>query len=138
MYAIVEIKGKQYKVREGDTLYVPRINTAPADDALTFDRVLLFANDDAIHVGTPTVDGAQITAQVLDHVKGDKVLVFKKRRRKRYNVLRGHRQQYTQVRVEALSLENAGRASKKKKAQQAAPEPAEDAVHTSATEATEA
>ena len=103
MYAIVEIKGKQYKVREQETLYVPFLNDAKADDTLTFDRVLLLANDEDIHVGTPTVDGAQITAKVLGHVKGDKVIVFKKKRRKRYKVKRGHRQRYTQIQVEALS-----------------------------------
>ena len=103
MYAIVEIKGKQYKVREQETLYVPFFNDTDADDTLTFDRVLLLANGEAIHVGTPTVDGAQVTAKVLGHVKGDKVIVFKKKRRKRYKVKRGHRQRYTQIQVEALS-----------------------------------
>ena len=103
MYAIVEIKGKQYKVREQETLYVPFFNDAEEDDTLTFDRVLLLANDESIHVGTPTVDGAQVTAKVLRHVKGDKVIVFKKKRRKRYKVKRGHRQRYTQIQVETLS-----------------------------------
>ena len=103
MYAIVEIKGKQYKVHEQETLYVPYLNDAEADDTLTFDRVLLLANGEAIQVGTPTVDGAQVTAKVLGHVKGDKVIVFKKKRRKRYKVKRGHRQRYTQIQVEALS-----------------------------------
>ena len=103
MYAIVEIKGKQYKVREHQTLYVPYFHDTQADDTLTFDRVLLLADGDAIEVGTPTVDGAAVTATVLGHVKGDKVLVFKKKRRKRYKVKRGHRQRYTQIQVEALS-----------------------------------
>jgi len=103
MYAIVEIKGKQYKVREHETLYVPFFNDAEADDTLTFDRVLLLANGDTIEVGTPVVEGAAVTAKVLGHVKGDKVLVFKKKRRKRYKVKRGHRQRYTQIQVEALS-----------------------------------
>ncbi|MFQ5569726.1 MAG: 50S ribosomal protein L21 [Rhodothermales bacterium] len=107
MYAIVEIKGKQYKVRESDTLYIPRLNDATIDDTLTFDRVLLLANDENIHVGTPTVKGASVTAKVLDHVKADKVLVFKKKRRKRYKVKRGHRQQYTQIQVESLSFDGA-------------------------------
>ena len=103
MYAIVEIKGKQYKVREHETLYVPFFNDAEADDTLTFDRVLLLANGDTIEVGTPVVEGAAVTAKVLGHVKGDKVLVFKKKRRKRYKVKRGHRQRYTQIQVEAFS-----------------------------------
>ncbi len=103
MYAIVEIKGKQYKVREHETLYVSYFHNAQTDDTLTFDRVLLLANGDAIEVGTPTVDGAAVTATVLGHVKGDKVLVFKKKRRKRYKVKRGHRQRYTQIQVKTLS-----------------------------------
>ena len=102
MYALVEIKGKQYKVHEHQTLYVPYFHDAQADDTLTFDRVLLLANGDAIEVGTPTVDGATVTATVLDHVKGDKVLVFKKKRRKRYKVKRGHRQHYTQIQIDAF------------------------------------
>lgn len=104
MYAIVEIKGKQFKVGENDTLYVPYLG-GDADDKHTFDRVLLFAKDDNIHVGAPTVDGAKMTAKVLGHVKADKVLVFKKKRRKRYKVKRGHRQQYTQIQVEGVSLD---------------------------------
>ncbi len=135
MYAIVEIKGKQYKVREQETLYVPFVNTAQADDTLTFDRVLLFANGDDISVGAPTVDGAQITAKVLGHVKGDKVLVFKKRRRKRYKVKRGHRQQYTQIQIEALSP---GGAKKKKAVKKAEKEAAPEAPPEASGETTEA
>ncbi len=127
MYAIVEIKGKQYKVREHETLYVPFVKTAQTDDTLTFDRVLLFANGDDISVGAPTVKGAQITAKVLGHVKADKVLVFKKKRRKRYRVKRGHRQQYTQIQIEALSL---GGAKKKKAAPEAPPEAGGEATET--------
>ena len=107
MYAIVEIKGKQFKVQENDTLYVPRLRDAQEDDTVTFDRVLLVSNDDDVQVGAPTVDGASVTAKVLGHVKADKVLVFKKKRRKRYKVTRGHRQQYTQIQVDALSLDAA-------------------------------
>lgn len=103
MYAIVEIAGKQYKVRENEKLYVPRL-AADADTEVTFDRVLLLAGDDEIRVGTPTVGGATVKARVLGHVKGDKVLVFKKIRRKRFKLKRGHRQQYTQIQVSSLSL----------------------------------
>ena len=134
MYAIVEIKGKQYKVREHETLYVPFVKTAQTDDTLTFDRVLLFANGDDISVGAPTVNGAQITAKVLGHVKADKVLVFKKRRRKRYRVKRGHRQQYTQIQIEALSP---GGAKKKKAAKQTQKEAAPEAPSEAGGEATE-
>ena len=103
MYAIVEIAGKQFRVQESDKLYVPHLQ-ADADETVTFDRVLLTADDGDIRVGTPTVDGAAVTARVLDHVKADKVIVFKKKRRKRYNVKRGHRQQYTQIQVESLDV----------------------------------
>ncbi|RMF63617.1 MAG: 50S ribosomal protein L21 [Bacteroidetes bacterium] len=103
MYAIVEIAGKQFKVRENDKLYVPR-QQADVDTTLTFDRVLLVSNGDEIQVGTPVVEGATVEARVLDHVKADKVLVFKKKRRKRYKVKRGHRQPYTQIEIRSVSL----------------------------------
>ncbi len=103
MYAIVEIAGKQYKVRKNDKLYVPR-QQADVDATLTFDRVLLVSNGEEVHVGTPTVEGATVEARVLDHVKADKVLVFKKKRRKRFKVKRGHRQPYTQIEINAVSV----------------------------------
>ncbi len=104
MYAIIDVADKQFKVRENDVLYVPHRAGAQPDDTLTFDQVLLVSNGDGdVTLGTPTVDGAQVTARVVDHVKGDKVLVFKKKRRKRYRVKKGHRQQYTQVQIEQLS-----------------------------------
>lgn len=103
MYAIVEIAGKQFKVRENDTLFVPRLK-ADVDASIDLDRVLLVANGDSTSVGAPVVDGAAVKATVLGHVKGDKVLVFRKKRRKRYKVKRGHRQQYTQIKVNELSV----------------------------------
>jgi large subunit ribosomal protein L21 len=104
MYAIVDVKDKQFKVREGDTLYVPYHSEAEADQALTLDRVLLVSDGEGdTTLGTPTVEDATVTARVLEHVKGDKVIVFKKKRRKRYRVKRGHRQQYTQIQIESLS-----------------------------------
>ena len=127
MYAIVEIKGKQYKVREHDTLYVPYFNNTEADDTLTFDRVLLLANNETIAVGTPTVEGAAVTATVLGHVKADKVLVFKKKRRKRYKVKRGHRQRYTQIQIEALSGGGSA-ANTDNGAEEATPDNADDAT----------
>ena len=102
MYAIVEIAGKQYKVRENDILFVSYLD-AEIDEDVTFDRVLLFAQDETILVGTPVIEDAQVVSKVLDHVKADKVIVFKKIRRKRYKVKRGHRQQYTQIQVTALT-----------------------------------
>jgi large subunit ribosomal protein L21 len=108
MYAIVDVKDKQFKVQEDDTLYVPYHSEADVDEELTLDRVLLLSDGDGdVTVGTPTVDDASVTARVVDHVKGDKVIVFKKKRRKRYRVKRGHRQQYTQIRIESLDVNGA-------------------------------
>ena len=103
MYAIVDIHGKQFKVQASDTLYVPYAKEHQADDTLVFDRVLLVAEDKDVKVGTPTVENATVEATVLGHVRGDKILVFKKKRRKRYKVTRGHRQHYTQIRVDAVN-----------------------------------
>jgi large subunit ribosomal protein L21 len=114
MYAIVDISDKQFKVQTDTKLYVPR-QQAEVGDTLTFDRVLLVSGDD-VQVGTPTVPGATVTATVLDHVKGDKIIVFKKKRRKGYRVKNGHRQPYTQISIDALNLN--GNASKKAKAEE--------------------
>ena len=106
MYAIVEISGKQYKAEPNRKLYIPK-QKADVGDAVTFDRVLLVsgaASGDAIRVGQPAVDGASISATVLAHVKADKVIVFKKKRRKGYRVKNGHRQQYTQISIDGISL----------------------------------
>ncbi|MEM1271423.1 MAG: 50S ribosomal protein L21 [Bacteroidota bacterium] len=103
MYAIVEIAGKQFRVAESDTLYVPRLK-AEAGDTVTFDRVLLTASGDDVTVGAPTVEGASVEAKVLDHVKADKVIVFRKKRRKGFRVKRGHRQPYTQISISSLSV----------------------------------
>ena len=103
MYAIVEIGGKQFKAVEGQRLYVPRLK-AEAGDSLTFDKVLLVSGDGGVSVGAPTVEGATVQAEVLGHVKGDKVIVFKKKRRKGYRVKNGHRQPYTQIKIGALSV----------------------------------
>jgi len=108
MYAIVDVKDKQFKVREDDTLYVPYHAEADVDEQLTLDRVLLVSDGDGdVTLGTPTVDDATVQARVVDHVKGDKVIVFKKKRRKRYRVKRGHRQQYTQIEIESLHVNGA-------------------------------
>lgn len=103
MYAIVEIAGKQYKVQENDKLVVPRLSSQ-VDESVTFDRVLLVSDGDDVHVGTPVVDDASVTATVVEHFKGDKVLVFRKKRRKRFKVKRGHRQPYTRIEVSDLSV----------------------------------
>lgn len=101
MYAIVEIAGQQFRVEKDKKIYVNRLE-ANEGDVLDFEKVLLVDNDGKIAVGTPTVKGAKVSVKVLEHVKGDKVLVFKKKRRKGYKKLNGHRQQFTQVLIDAI------------------------------------
>ena len=101
MYAIVEIAGQQFKVETDKKLFVHRLD-AEQGDSLEFERVLLVDNDGKIAIGTPTVKGAKVTAKVLEHVKGDKVIVFKKKRRKGYKKKNGHRQLFTQIQVETI------------------------------------
>ncbi len=97
MYAIVEILGQQFKVEAGKKVFVHRMNEAEVGSKVEFEKVLLVDNDGTVTVGAPTVEGGKVVAEVLDHVKGDKVLVFHKKRRKGYRKLNGHRQQFTQV-----------------------------------------
>lgn len=113
MYAIVEIGGHQYKVAENDVLFVDKQNVE--DKKLTFDKVLLIKDDNGnVNVGTPVVEGAEVSATILDTVKADKVLVFKKKRRKGYQKLNGHRQVMSQIQIESISA--SGSSSKKKAA----------------------
>jgi len=102
MYAIVEIGGKQFKVQEKDKVYVPLIDSA-IGTAVKFDKVLLLSKESDVAVGAPFVKSASVEAKVLNHVKDDKVIVFKKKRRKSYRVFNGHRQQYTQVEINKIS-----------------------------------
>jgi large subunit ribosomal protein L21 len=101
MYAIVEIAGQQFKVEKVKKLFVHRLD-AEAGSSLDFEKVLLVDNDGKVAVGTPTVKDAKVTAKVLEHVQGDKVIVFKKKRRKGYKKKNGHRQQFTQIQVETI------------------------------------
>ena len=103
MYAIVEINGQQFKAEKGIKLFVNRIKDAEEGQAVEFDKVLLIDNEGAVTVGAPTVEGAKVEAEVITPlVKGDKVIVFKKKRRKGYRVKNGHRQQYTKVEVKQV------------------------------------
>ncbi|MFN1834599.1 50S ribosomal protein L21 [Balneola sp. MJW-20] len=103
MYAIVQIGGHQYKVAENDVLFVDKQNAE--SDTLTFDQVLLVKEGEGkVKIGTPVVEGATVTAKLLDTVKADKVLVFKKKRRKGYQKLNGHRQVLSQIQIEDISL----------------------------------
>jgi large subunit ribosomal protein L21 len=101
MYAIVEIAGQQFKVEKDKKLFVHQLE-ANVGDSVEFEKVLLVDNDGAIAVGTPTVKGAKITAKVLEQVQGEKVIVFKKKRRKTYRKKNGHRQHFTQIQVETI------------------------------------
>lgn len=104
MYAIVEIKGQQFKAEEGKYLYVHHLGDAVKQgEAISFDKVLLVEADGNVKVGAPTVEGAAVDCEVLEPlVKGDKVLVFKKKRRKGYRRLNGHRQQFSKVLVKSI------------------------------------
>ena len=102
MYAIVEIAGQQFKVEEGQKIFVHR-QKYPEEENVKFENVLLVENGDNITVGTPNVEGVVVEAKVLDNtVRGDKVIVFKKKRRKGYRVKNGHRQQYSQIEVKSV------------------------------------
>ena len=101
MYAVVEIAGQQYKVNPTEKLYVPRLDSA-VDSTVTFDKVLLRADETSITVGAPTVAGASVAAKVLAHVKDDKVIVFKKKKRKGFQRTHGHRQNLVEIRVRSI------------------------------------
>ena len=102
MYAIVEIGGHQYKVSKNDTLFVDKQNLE--GNKLSFDQILLVKDDSGVKIGTPIVEGAAVTATLLDTVKADKVLVFKKKRRKGYQKLNGHRQVMSQIKIDSITL----------------------------------
>lgn len=102
MYAIVNIAGKQFKVAKDQEIFAPLLK----DDigaTLKFDEVLLVDNEGKVQIGSPTVKGMKVSAKVLEHVKGDKVIVFKKKRRKGYKVKNGHRQQFTKILINDIS-----------------------------------
>lgn len=101
MYAIVKIGGHQYKVEENQTVFVNRLSE---EDTITFEDVLLVKDDKGeVKVGKPIVEGAKVEASIVDHLKADKVIIFKKKRRKGYRVKRGHRQSITQLKIEKIS-----------------------------------
>lgn len=102
MYAIVEIGGKQVKVQENAFIYVNRLD-AEEGSSIDLDKVLLLDNDGDVQIGQPTVSGAKVSGKVLEHLKDDKVTVFKKKRRKGYKVKKGHRQPLTKVMIEKIN-----------------------------------
>lgn len=102
MYSIIEQGGAQFKVAPGMTVRVPLINAEKGTE-LTIDKVLLTGDGEDVKVGTPTVEGATVTAKVVDHIKARKVLVIKKKRRKDYKRKNGHRQQYTKLEIVSIN-----------------------------------
>lgn len=114
MYAIVEIAGQQFKVAKDQKVYVHRLPNEEGSQ-VSFDKVLLIGNGDQVTVGAPAIEGAVVGAKVLQHLKGDKVIVFKKKRRKGYRVKNGHRQYLSQILIEDIVASGAAPAKKEKK-----------------------
>jgi len=124
-YAIVESGGKQYKAVEGETIEVDRL-PVKAGEKVALERVLMLVDGEDFTVGTPTVDGVQVSTTVTEHFKGPKIIIFKYSPRKRYRVKAGHRQQYTRLMVESIG--NGSKSSKTKKAEAATEKKAEKKV----------
>ncbi|MBL1411118.1 MAG: 50S ribosomal protein L21 [Sphingobacterium sp.] len=103
MYAIVNIAGQQFKVAKDQYLFVHRLQ-GEEGASIEFDNVLLAENGGKFTVGTPSISGAKVSATILSHLKGDKVIVFKKKRRKGYKKKNGHRQQFTKIQITGISL----------------------------------
>ncbi|GAA4242041.1 50S ribosomal protein L21 [Winogradskyella psychrotolerans] len=120
MYAIVEIAGHQFKVEKDQRVFVNRLATEEGSK-VDFDNVLLIGDGNNVTLGAPAIDGAQVSAKVLKHLKGDKVIVFKKKRRKGYRVKNGHRQSLTEIVIESITASGAKKAAPKKEAKKAEP-----------------
>ena len=120
MFAIVEIAGQQFKVAKDQKVFVHRL-AAEEGASVSFDNVLMLSEGDKVTVGAPAIDGAQVGAKIIKHLKGDKVIVFKKKRRKGYRVKNGHRQSLTQIVIESIVASGAKKAAPAKKAKAAAP-----------------
>ena len=115
MYAIVDIAGQQFKVEKDQKVYVHRLD-AEEGKKVNFDKVLLIENDGKVNIGAPAISGAQVSATVLEHLKGDKVIVFKKKRRKGYQKKNGHRQSLTEIQINDIKASGAKAAPAKKEA----------------------
>lgn len=102
MYAIIETGGKQYRVQEGDTIFVEKLEST-AGDTIDFDKVLAVSKEGKFSVGTPYVNGAKVSASVVEQGKGPKVIVFKFKAKKDYRKKQGHRQPYTKVKIEKIN-----------------------------------
>lgn len=126
MYAIVEIAGQQFKVTKDQKVYVHRLQ-AEAGSKISFDKVLLIDDNGAVTIGAPAIEGAEISAKILEHLKGDKVIVFKKKRRKGYKVKNGHRQYLTEIQIEGISA-NGSEKKEVVSTKKAAPKKVEEVV----------
>ncbi len=120
MFAIVEMAGQQFKVEKDQQVFVHRLE-GKEGSKVTFDNVLLIDNGGKVNVGAPAIKGANVIATVLEHVKGDKVIVFKKKRRKGYKVRNGHRQYLTSIKIDAINEKGATAAAKPAAKKEAAP-----------------
>ena len=103
MYAVIKIGGKQFKVTEGDTLKVEKLSTE-VGKALNLNSVLTLVDGDKVTIGTPIVNGASVDATVISHGKGDKVKIFKMNRRKGYRKSQGHRQTFTEIKIDKIAV----------------------------------
>ncbi len=141
MYAIVEMAGQQFKVAKDQKVYVHRLQTEEGKK-VTFDKVLLLDDNGNVTVGAPVIEGAAVEAKVIKHLKGDKVIVFKKKRRKGYRKKNGHRQSLTEIVVESIVAKGAKKAAPAKakaekpvaKKEEAAPAPKKEAPKAKASE----
>ncbi|AOZ99431.1 MULTISPECIES: 50S ribosomal protein L21 [Flavobacterium] len=124
MYAIVEIAGQQFKVSKDLKVYVHRL-ASEEGSKVSFDKVLLLDDNGNVTLGAPAIEGASVEAKVLQHLKGDKVIVFKKKRRKGYKKRNGHRQYLTQIVIEGITAAGAKKAASKKAAVEATTEEVE-------------
>ncbi len=114
MYAIVEIAGQQFKVAKDQKVYVHRLQEEEGAK-VSFDKVLLLDNSGEVTVGAPAIEGAEVTAKILGHLQGDKVIVFKKKRRKGYRKKNGHRQALTEIQIEGIAASGAKKKASAKK-----------------------
>ena len=102
MYALVEILGQQFKVEQGKKLFIHRMAEAERGETVEFDKVLLVDNNGTVTVGAPVVNGAKVVCEVISHVRGEKVIVFHKKRRKGYRKRNGHRQDFTELTIKEI------------------------------------
>lgn len=139
MYAIVEIAGQQFKVSKDLKVFVHRL-AGDEGSKVSFDKVLLTDDNGTITLGAPAIEGASVEAQVLKHLQGDKVIVFKKKRRKGYKKRNGHRQALTQIQISGITIGGAKKAAAKKEAapaEEVAEAPKKKAAPKAAKETTE-